>query len=162
MQFARNATEPAHAHLSDYSFGSYFLNMMDHSLPMGTYRNTILSYAISFGFSLHSRSRRMNEKHTQPPRSDVKGPASGARLLSVLILLFPLLGSTSFAQDWVRTGSGLGVEKVRLAVPDFKPSNNDPQNAALLNTFNDTFCNDLHNSCVFQLFSKHFYHIHVP
>ncbi len=35
--------------------------------------------------------------------------------------LFPLLLLTSaFGQDWIRTGTGLGVEKVRIAVPDFK------------------------------------------
>jgi TolB protein len=73
-----------------------------------------------------------------------------------------LLASTSFAQDWVRTGSGLGVEKVRLAVPDFKPLNGDPQNTALLKTFNDTFWNDLDNSGVVELVSKSFYPLQVP
>ena len=68
----------------------------------------------------------------------------------------------SFAQDWVRTGSGLGVEKVRLAVPDFKPSSSDPQNTALLKTFNDTFWNDLDNSGVVELISKSFYPLQVP
>src|SRR5208283_396692 len=64
------------------------------------------------------------------------------------LLLLALLAAPCLAQDWVRTGSGLGIEKVRLAVPDFKPSNSDPQNAALLKTFNDTFWNDLDNSGV--------------
>ncbi|MGA7930034.1 MAG: Tol-Pal system beta propeller repeat protein TolB [Candidatus Sulfotelmatobacter sp.] len=89
----------------------------------------------------------------------------GARLLgalSLLILLASLFPSTSFAQDWVRTGSGLGVEKVRLAVPDFKPSNSDPQNDALLKAFNDTFWNDLDNSGVVELVSKSFYPLQVP
>jgi TolB protein len=90
---------------------------------------------------------------------------SGARLLgalSLLILLGSLFPSTSFAQDWVRTGSGLGVEKVRLAVPDFKPSNSDPQNDALLKAFNDTFWNDLDNSGVVDLVSKSFYPLQLP
>ena len=60
------------------------------------------------------------------------------------------------------TGSGLGVEKVRLAVPDFKPSNSDPQNNALLKTFNDTFWSDLDNSGVVELVSKSFYPLQVP
>jgi TolB protein len=80
---------------------------------------------------------------------------------SILAILF-LVVSVSFAQDWVRTGSGLGVEKVRLAVPDFKPSNGDPQNAALLKTFDDTFWNDLDNSGVVELVSKSFYPLQVP
>ncbi len=90
----------------------------------------------------------------------------GARFpgaLTFLILLSCLLAaSTSFAQDWVRTGSGLGVDKVRLAVPDFKASNADPQNAALLKTFNDTFWNDLDNSGIVELVSKSFYPLQVP
>ena len=84
------------------------------------------------------------------------------RGLSVLILVWSLFPSTSFAQDWVRTGSGLGVDKVRLAVPDFKPSNSDPQDADLLKTFNDTFWNDLDNSGVVELISKSFYPLQVP
>jgi len=81
-----------------------------------------------------------------------------------LILLSSLLVSTATAsaQDWVRTGSGLGVEKVRLGVPDFKPANSDPQNAALLKTFNDTFWNDLDNSGVVELVSKSFYPLQIP
>jgi hypothetical protein len=32
-----------------------------------------------------------------------------------------LFGATNVnAQDWIKTGTGLGVEKIRLAVPDFK------------------------------------------
>jgi TolB protein len=54
------------------------------------------------------------------------------------------------------------VEKVRLAVPDFKPSTGDPQNDALLKTFNDTFWNDLDNSGVVELVSKSFYPLQVP
>ncbi len=85
------------------------------------------------------------------------------RLLGLLGLLFAsLLSSLCFAQDWVRTGSGLGVEKVRLAVPDFKSSTNDPQNAALLKTFNDTFWDDLDNSGIVELVSKSFYPLQTP
>ncbi len=66
------------------------------------------------------------------------------------------------AQDWVKTGTSLGVEKVRLAVPDFKPSTGDPQNTALLKTFNDTLWNDLDVSGVVELVSKSFYPLQVP
>ncbi|MFZ0999787.1 MAG: translocation protein TolB, partial [Candidatus Sulfotelmatobacter sp.] len=47
-------------------------------------------------------------------------------------------------------------------MPDFKPSSGDPQNAALLKTFNDTFWNDLDNSGVVELVSKSFYPLQVP
>ena len=66
------------------------------------------------------------------------------------------------AQDWVKTGTSLGVEKVRLALPDFKPSGNDPQNAPLGKTFNDTLWNDLDVSGVVELVSKSFYPLQVP
>jgi TolB protein len=64
--------------------------------------------------------------------------------------------------DWIRTGTGLGVEKVRLAVPDFKAAGSDPQTAALLKTFNDTLWNDLDNAGIFDLASKSFYPLTVP
>jgi TolB protein len=73
-----------------------------------------------------------------------------------------LLSSTAGAQDWVKTGTSLGVEKVRLAVPDFKPATGDPQNTALLKTFNDTLWNDLDVSGVVELVSKSFYPLQTP
>ena len=33
------------------------------------------------------------------------------------------------AQDWIKTGTGLGVEKVRLAAADFKACTADAKNA---------------------------------
>jgi TolB protein len=107
----------------------------------------------------------MDDSHRKVPQffadSSLSIWPARARFLCVLSSLL-LLASTSFAQDWVRTGSGLGVEKVRLAVPDFKPLNGDPQNTALLKTFNDTFWNDLDNSGVVELVSKSFYPLQVP
>ena len=119
-----------------------------------------MSYTVSFCPGLSNGSKRMEDR-----RSHILNSApTGARLLSALsvLILFVFLPSTSLAQDWVRTGSGLGVEKVRLAVPDFKPSTGDPQNDALLKTFNDTFWNDLDNSGVVELVSKSFYPLQVP
>ncbi len=120
-----------------------------------------MSYTVSFCPRSRRGSKRMDDRHRQTPHLT----SSGARILtalSCLILLSALLVSTSSAQDWVRTGSGLGVDKVRLAVPDFKAANTDPQNEALLKTFNDTFWNDLDNSGVVELVSKSFYPLQVP
>ena len=51
------------------------------------------------------------------------------------LLLLPLfLLTSSLAQDWIKTGTGLGVEKVRLAVPDFNASTQDPKNADVTDT----------------------------
>src|SRR5580704_16986452 len=125
---------------------------------MKTYRSTILSHTVPFPPGSSNGTKRMDDTKRQTPQL----ASASTRFLSVLsfLLLLPLFlssTSTSFAQDWVRTGSGLGVDKVRLAVPDFKPSNGDPQNQALLKTFNDTFWNDLDNSGVVELVSKSFY-----
>src|SRR5215470_10189999 len=83
--------------------------------------------------------------------------------LAALALLTFVSSSLLFAQtDWIRTGTGLGVEKVPLAVPDFKAAGNDPQTAALLKIFNDTLWNDLDNAGIFNLVSKSFYPLNVP
>src|SRR5271163_4627173 len=135
--------------------------MREHKLPTRTYRSTILSYTVSFFLGSQNGSKRMDDAHSESQhfaRTGAQIP-SAVRLLIVVCLL---LGSSCLAQDWVRTGSGLGVEKVRLAVPDFKPANSDPQNDALLKTFNDTFWNDLDNSGVVELISKSFYPLQVP
>jgi TolB protein len=82
------------------------------------------------------------------------------RLLPILLLLAS--GTFTFAQDWIKTGTGLGVEKVRLAVPDFKPNSGDPQTATLNKVFNDTLWNDLNNAGIFDMVSKSFYPLQVP
>ena len=70
-----------------------------------------------------------------------------------------LVAATASAQDWIRTGTGLGIEKVRLAVPDFAPGSTDPQAGELLRTFNDILWNDLQQSGIFDMVSKSFYPI---
>jgi TolB protein len=66
------------------------------------------------------------------------------------------------AQDWIRTGTGLGMEKVRLAVPDFAASAQAPQNPDLLKVFNTTLWNDLDNAGIFDMVSKSFYPLALP
>src|SRR5580658_955158 len=123
---------------------------------MRTYRGTILSYTVSFCRGLRTGSARMDDRHR-------RGLArTAAQILGVFLLVLGSLASSAWAQDWVRTGTSLGVEKVRLAVPDFKPSTGDPLNTALLKTFNDTFWSDLDNSGVVELVSKSFYPLQVP
>ena len=119
-----------------------------------------MSYTVSFCPGSRNGSKRMDDTHRSVPHR--RFSARLLSTLSLLILVCALFPFTSFAQDWVRTGSGLGVDKVRLAVPDFKPSSSDPQNDALLKTFNDTFWNDLDNSGVVELVSKSFYPLQVP
>jgi TolB protein len=67
------------------------------------------------------------------------------------------LVTSAFAQDWIRTGTGLGMDKVRLAVPDFNAAGQDPKNTELLKVFNETLWNDLDNAGIFDMVSKSFY-----
>ena len=78
-------------------------------------------------------------------------------LLTAVIVVSPCLG-----QDWIKTGTGLGMEKVRLAVPDFKAATADAKNAELLNVFDGTLWNDLDNAGIFDMVSKSFYPLATP
>ncbi|MBZ5568879.1 MAG: Tol-Pal system beta propeller repeat protein TolB [Acidobacteriia bacterium] len=79
-----------------------------------------------------------------------------------LVAVLLLAGSALAQQDWIRTGTGLGVEKVRLAVPDFKQASADPTSEALLKVFDDTLWNDLSQAGIFDVVSKSFYPLQVP
>ena len=84
--------------------------------------------------------------------------------LLLAITLLSLSFSTSlFAQtDWIRTGTGLGQERIRIAVPDFRPAGSDAANNELLKTFNEVLFNDLNNAGIFDVVSKSFYPLQVP
>ena len=82
-----------------------------------------------------------------------------AILCSVALLL---VSAANAQDDWIRTGTGLGQEKVRLGVADFKSSGADPRTEALIKTFNDTLWNDLENAGIFDMASKSFYPLQQP
>src|SRR4051812_2858622 len=83
------------------------------------------------------------------------------KIFSIFSLL--LLSTLAIAQtDWIKTGTGLGVEKVRLAVPDFKPVASDTQTGNLNKVFNDTLWNDLDSAGIFDMVSKSFYPLQTP
>src|SRR5271170_802297 len=74
-------------------------------------------------------------------------------LLAVFGILF--LSSASFGQDWFRTGTGLGVEKPRIAVTDFVPkADGDKAHASL---FTSVVRDDLAFSGIVELASPSFY-----
>ena len=82
---------------------------------------------------------------------------------STRLFLFLLLSVVTLpAQDWIRTGTGLGVEKIRLAAPDFKPVTTDGGAQNLAMTFNVTFYNDLQNAGIFDMVSRSFYPVSIP
>ena len=134
--------------------GERAVRMKEGILQRHSYRDTILSYSVRFSATRMDLCARQASGH--------QAKWSGRTTVPVLFLLLCFLSTAGFAQDWVKTGTALGVEKVRLAVPDFKATGNDPQNAALLKTFNDTLWNDLDVSGVVELVSKSFYPLQVP
>jgi TolB protein len=85
------------------------------------------------------------------------------RTVAIIVLLaLSIPAATAPQQDWIRTGTGLGVERIRLAVSDFKPGNPDPQTAELLRAFNETLFNDLESAGIFEMVSKSFNPLNPP
>ncbi len=74
--------------------------------------------------------------------------------LAVLSLLLLPFAAVAHAQDWVKTGTNLGVDKIRIAAADFKPGSADPQTPGLKTTFDNTLYNDLSNAGIFDVVSK--------
>jgi TolB protein len=118
--------------------------------------------------SLHSATSRHTMEVENNPVLEMWIPFSGYRFsirqsaLQVLIFLTSLcFASQLLAQDWIKTGTGLGVEKVRIAAPDFKAATPDPKNTDLLKIFNDTLWSDLDNAGIFEMVSKSFYPLGV-
>jgi len=77
--------------------------------------------------------------------------------VACLALLLASASQGLMAQDWIRTGTGLGVERIRLAASDFKPMATDAQSQALVKVFNDTLWNDLNRAGIFDMVAKSFY-----
>jgi len=109
----------------------------------------------SFERQIRSPRKGITSRHDQFSRT-------GRRRFGLIVAFLFLVAANGLAQDWIRTGTGLGVEKVRLASADFKASTQDSKNAALLKTFNDTLWNDLDQAGIFDLVSKSFYPLQVP
>ena len=76
--------------------------------------------------------------------------------LPAFTLLSALISLPAQAQDWVRTGSNLGSQPIRMASLDFKPVGGDAQTPALKTTFDSTLFNDLRNAGIFDMVSKSF------
>ena len=86
---------------------------------------------------------------------------SSLRGLAAISLLYGCITSLQAQTDWIRTGTNLGVEKVRIASADFKAAA-PISNQELLNTFNTTLLSDLQNAGIFDVVSKSFYPLQQP
>ena len=84
------------------------------------------------------------------------------RSLFTLVLLSAFFHSASSAraQDWIRTGTGLGVQKARVAVADFTPRT--PAAKPHADLFSEVVRNDLDFSGIIEVVSKSFYPLQVP
>ena len=82
-----------------------------------------------------------------------------APILVFLASLFALLQPAQ-AQDWFKTGTGLGVEKARVAVADFVPRASSAQPHAKL--FTDVVRDDLQFSGILEVVSPSFYPVPPP
>ncbi len=76
-------------------------------------------------------------------------------LLTVLLFSLP-----SSAQDWFRTGTGLGVEKPRIAVSDFVPKSDSAKSHSAI--FTSVVRDDLAFSGILDLASPSFYPPNAP
>jgi TolB protein len=80
----------------------------------------------------------------------------GVRLAFLALLLAPRGWAQS---DLIRTGTGIGMDRMRVAVSSFFVST---ENAALARTFDDTLWNDLDYAGFFDLASKSMYPLYLP
>ncbi len=78
--------------------------------------------------------------------------------------IFMLLGASlsSAAQDRIKIELNMGQQRPRLAAPDFKTTNADPQSAPLAYVFNQTLWSDLDNAGIFEMVAKSFYPSQAP
>jgi len=82
-------------------------------------------------------------------------------ILSIALIAWAALsaGSAS-AQDWFKTGTGLGVSKARIADPDLGVRT--PNAQSLEKTFHDVLSSDLEYSGILDMVSPSFYPLKVP
>src|ERR1700731_942315 len=85
-----------------------------------------------------------------------------SRCICVCVFTFCLLvfAGQANAQDWFQTGTGLGVEKPRVAVADFAPRADDAKSHSQL--FTQVVRDDLQFSGILDLVSPSFYPTTVP
>lgn len=78
---------------------------------------------------------------------------------AALAIAFFLAGP-AIAQDWFKTGTGLGITKARVAVPDTVARSSFAQ--PLPKTFHDVLWSDLDYSGILELVSPSFYPLQAP
>jgi TolB protein len=82
------------------------------------------------------------------------------KYISTIILAMSCVPHPTRAQDWIKTGTGLGLEKPRLAVADFAPRVDPAKNHSAL--FTQVVRDDLQFSGILDLVSPSFYPPQAP
>ena len=88
---------------------------------------------------------------------------SALGIWAVIILMVAIAAPCGFAQsgqDWFKTGTGLGVQKVKLAVPEFKAQN--LQTTPLEQVFHQVLNDDLSYSGIVDMVSPSFFPVVAP
>jgi TolB protein len=78
-----------------------------------------------------------------------------APIFPMMILAVLIMATPASAQDWIHTGTGLGVEKPRIAVADFAPREDPTKPHSTL--FTQVVRDDLAFSGIIELISPSFY-----
>jgi TolB protein len=100
-----------------------------------------------------------NMKAKVESRTIIRNTMRGAMLFAALVAVLTM-AQPAAAQDWFKTGTGLGVAKARLAVADFGTA--DATAKPLETTFHNVLWNDLEYSGIVELVSPSFYPASVP
>src|ERR1700680_68771 len=82
------------------------------------------------------------------------------KYISLILLAMSFVPHAARAQDWIKTGTGLGLEKPRLAVADFAPRVAPAKNHSAL--FTQVVRDDLQFSGILDFVSPSFYPPQAP
>src|SRR5262245_51159427 len=82
-------------------------------------------------------------------------------LFAVVVALVGM-AATAGAQDRIRIELNMGQERPRLAAPDFRAANADPQTAPLYSAFHETLWSDLADAGIFDMVARSFYPLKSP
>ena len=85
---------------------------------------------------------------------------SGVKILLGIAMALACAFPAAAQQDWFKTGTGLGVTKVKLAVPQFKAEN--AQASPLQQVFHQVLSDDLAYSGIVDMVSPSFYPLNAP
>jgi TolB protein len=91
-----------------------------------------------------------------------KSIGTGKTLCLAVLTLMMLCALSASAQDRIKIELNMGQERPRIAAPEFKAANGDPQTGPLNTVFNQTLWYDLDNAGIFDMVAKSFYPSQTP